>query len=114
MYGRFRSHATLWVFAIHGRYRRAVNRSTRPSRNHSPARSGQVIEYVITDADAAVPNDRVRAYALWEGWHGYDRKKYSAMLREAFEPFEQIATDHRSPTRILNGIGAGESSVPQV
>ena len=34
-----------------------------------------------------VPNDRVRAFALWEGWFGYDRKKYAAMLREAFEPF---------------------------
>jgi hypothetical protein len=33
-----------------------------------------------------VPNDRVRAFALWEGWFGYDRKKYAAMLREAFEP----------------------------
>src|SRR6267142_2474202 len=41
----------------------------------------------ITNAEAHVPNDRVRAYALWEGWFGYDRKKYIAMLREAFEPF---------------------------
>ena|SRR5713101_3876664 len=24
---------------------------------------------------------------VWEGWFGYDRKKYAAMLREAFEPF---------------------------
>ncbi len=54
-------------------------------------RPGQTIEYVITDADAAVPNDRVRAYALWEGWHGYDRAKYRAMLCEAFEPFEMFA-----------------------
>jgi hypothetical protein len=29
------------------------------------------------------------ACALWEGWHGYDRRKYQAMLREAFEPFVQ-------------------------
>ena len=50
-------------------------------------RPGQNIEYVITNAEADVPNDRVRAYALWEGWFGYDRKKYAAMLREAFEPF---------------------------
>ena len=49
-------------------------------------RPGQTVEYVVTDAEARVPNDRVRAYALWEGWHGYDRKKYGAMLREAFEP----------------------------
>ena len=39
-------------------------------------------------AEAHVPNDRARAYALWEGWFGYDRKKYAAMLREAFQPFE--------------------------
>jgi DNA polymerase II len=52
-------------------------------------RPGQNIEYVITNAEAHVPNDRVRAYALWEGWFGYDRKKYAAMLREAFEPFVQ-------------------------
>lgn len=52
-------------------------------------RPGQTIEYVVIDAEARVPNDRVRAYALWEGWHGYDRKKYGAMLREAFEPLNK-------------------------
>ena len=51
-------------------------------------RPGQNIEYIITDSESAVPNDRVRAFALWEGWCGYDRKKYAAMLREAFQPFE--------------------------
>jgi DNA polymerase-2 len=50
-------------------------------------RPGQNIEYIITDSESAVPNDRVRAFALWEGWFGYDRKKYAAMLHEAFEPF---------------------------
>ena len=50
-------------------------------------RPGQNIEYIITDSQSVVPNDRVRAFALWEGWFGYDRKKYAAMLREAFEPF---------------------------
>src|SRR5690348_2717691 len=50
-------------------------------------RPGQNIEYIITDTESAVPNDRVRAFALWEGWFGYDRKKYAALLREAFEPF---------------------------
>lgn len=53
-------------------------------------RPGQTIEYVITDADNRVPNDRVRAYALWEGWRGYDRGKYQEMVREAFAPFEQF------------------------
>jgi DNA polymerase-2 len=53
-------------------------------------RPGQNIEYIITDSEASVPNDRVRAFALWEGWHGYDRRKYQTMLQEAFEPFVQF------------------------
>jgi len=53
-------------------------------------RPGQTVEYIITDAEARIPNDRVRAYAQWDSWHGYDRKKYAAMLREAFEPFERV------------------------
>jgi DNA polymerase-2 len=53
-------------------------------------RPGETVEYVITEAGAKVPNERVRAYSLWEGWHGYDRKKYAAMLRDAFEPFECV------------------------
>ena len=53
-------------------------------------RPGQTIEYIYTDSQSAVPNDRVRAYALWEGWHGYDRRKYQAMLHDAFEPFVQF------------------------
>jgi DNA polymerase elongation subunit (family B) len=57
-------------------------------------RPGQNIEYIITNAEAPVPNDRVRAYALWEGWFGYDRKKYAAMLREAFEPFALCLPKH--------------------
>jgi DNA polymerase-2 len=50
-------------------------------------RPGQTVEYIITNSECSVPNDRVRAFALWEGWLGYDRKKYAAMLQEAFEPF---------------------------
>jgi hypothetical protein len=56
-------------------------------------RPGQNIEYIITDSESAVPNDRVRAFALWEGWFGYDRKKYAAMLREAFQPFELFVAE---------------------
>src|SRR5205823_11745007 len=58
---------------------------------------GQNIEYIITDSESAVPNDRVRAFALWEGWFGYDRKKYSAMLREAFQPFELCIPKRAAP-----------------
>ncbi len=49
-------------------------------------RPGQTVEYIITDAGNRVPNDRVRAYALWDGWFGYDRRKYAEFLRDAFEP----------------------------
>jgi DNA polymerase-2 len=51
-------------------------------------RPGQTVEYVIINSKARVPNDRVKAFALWDGWYGYDRKKYKEMLREAFEAFE--------------------------
>ncbi len=51
-------------------------------------RPGQTVEYIITQAGASVPNDRVRAYALWEGWHSYDRQKYSDLLLEAFQSLE--------------------------
>jgi len=33
-----------------------------------------------------------------EGWHGYDREKYRAMLLEAFEPFVQFIP--RPPSRV--------------
>jgi DNA polymerase elongation subunit (family B) len=49
-------------------------------------RPGQTVEYIITDAGNRVPNDRVRAYALWDGWFGYDRRKYAELLRAAFDP----------------------------
>jgi hypothetical protein len=59
-------------------------------------RPGQNIEYIITNDEAHVPNDRVRAYALWEGWFGYNRKKYAAMLREAFQPFELFVAEPKT------------------
>jgi DNA polymerase-2 len=55
-------------------------------------RPGQTVEYIITDAGNRVPNDRVRAYALWDGWFGYDRRKYAELLREAFEPLASVHT----------------------
>jgi DNA polymerase elongation subunit (family B) len=57
-------------------------------------RPGQTVEYIITDAGNRVPNDRVRAYALWDGWFGYDRRKYAELLRDAFEP---LALGHTAP-----------------
>jgi DNA polymerase-2 len=53
-------------------------------------RPGETLQYIITDAEAALPDDRVRAWTLWEGWYGYDVKKYQEALREAFEAFEHF------------------------
>jgi DNA polymerase-2 len=50
-------------------------------------RPGQTVEYIITNANAVLPNDRARAWTLWEGWRGYDTRKYCEMLREAFGLF---------------------------
>ncbi len=54
-------------------------------------RPGETIEYIVTDAGSELPDDRVRAWTLWEAWRGYDVKWYQEMLREAFEPFEHFA-----------------------
>ena len=53
-------------------------------------RPGETLQYIITDAEAELPEDRVRAWTLWEGWHGYDVKKYQEALQEAFEAFEHF------------------------
>jgi DNA polymerase-2 len=52
-------------------------------------RPGEVIEYIITDADSNYADDRVRALTLWESWRGYDVRQYQEALREAFKPFTQ-------------------------
>jgi len=49
-------------------------------------RPGENIEYIITDADSSLVDDRVRAWTLWEGWRGYDVKAYGEALKKAFEP----------------------------
>src|SRR5467141_2777296 len=69
---------------------------------------GQNIEYIITDSEAHVPNDRVRAYALWEGWLGYDRKKYAAMLHEAFEPFVLCVPRRAEPVLLSDSISEND------
>jgi DNA polymerase-2 len=67
-------------------------------------RPGQTVEYIITDSDNRVPNDRVRAYALWDGWFGYDRRKYTKFLHDAFDPLalvpcRQFPSSKRKPAR---------------
>jgi DNA polymerase II len=54
-------------------------------------RPGETIEYILTDTNARLPDDRVRAWTLWEGWRGYDVAKYMDALRKAFEPFARFA-----------------------
>ena len=49
-------------------------------------RPGENIEFIITDADSSLIDDRVRAWTLWEGWRGYDVKAYGEALKKAFEP----------------------------
>jgi DNA polymerase elongation subunit (family B) len=49
-------------------------------------RPGENIEYIITDADSTLIDDRVRAWTLWEGWRGYDVTAYAKALEKAFEP----------------------------
>jgi DNA polymerase elongation subunit (family B) len=60
-------------------------------------RPGETLQYIITDAQAELPDDRVRAWTLWEGWHGYDVKKYQEALREAFEAFEHFVVLRNAP-----------------
>jgi DNA polymerase-2 len=67
-------------------------------------RPGETLQYIITDAEAELPDDRVRAWTLWEGWHGYDVKKYQEALREAFEAFEHFV---RSAGSLPRPVGAG-------
>ena len=53
-------------------------------------RPGETLQYILTNSEAELPDDRVRAWTLWEGWCGYDVKKYQEALREAFEAFEHF------------------------
>jgi hypothetical protein len=48
-----------------------------------------------------VPTDRVRAFAPWEGWFGYDPRKYAATLHNAFEPFV-LCIPKTAETGLLN------------
>jgi DNA polymerase-2 len=51
-------------------------------------RPGETIEYILTDTDSNLADDRVRAYTMWEAWRGYDIAKYQELLFDAFRPLE--------------------------
>jgi DNA polymerase-2 len=48
-----------------------------------PLQAGDTIHYIITDADAAYPSDRVRAVAGLDGAWSYDVSAYDELLRKA-------------------------------
>ena len=50
-------------------------------------RPGQTVEYLICDARAKLPSERVRPVEMLEGGMTYDRQEYERLLREAFRPF---------------------------
>ncbi|HET7100057.1 MAG TPA: DNA polymerase domain-containing protein, partial [Terriglobia bacterium] len=51
-------------------------------------RPGEIIGYIVTNSGSKFPDDRFRAFTLWEGWHGYDVRHYQQALLDAFKPFE--------------------------
>ena len=53
-------------------------------------RPGEPIDFIITDSDSTLPDDRVRAWTVWEGWRGYDVEAYREALEKAFEPFSHF------------------------
>lgn len=55
-------------------------------------RPGEVIEYVITGANAPVPSERACPLTLVNDFLSYDRDKYLELLDKAFEPFRLYFT----------------------
>lgn len=50
-------------------------------------RPGENVQYIICERDSPLPDDRVRAWTLWEAWRGYDIRAYRDALEDAFQPF---------------------------
>jgi DNA polymerase-2 len=60
-------------------------------------RPGEIIEYVITDAAAPLPADRVKPFTLVGGFHPYDAARYAALLESAFAPFRLYIPSFTEP-----------------
>ncbi len=73
-------------------------------------RPGEVIEYVITAADSAVPCDRARPFTLLSNFTGYDRKKYLELLEKAFDPFRVDTVLCQPVRRAVSGSWPMEST----
>jgi hypothetical protein len=52
---------------------------------------------------------RIRSCALWEGWHGYHRKKYRVMLRGAFEPLMKVLGLSSTPLTVQEAVNVAAS-----
>ncbi len=65
-------HHTLTAIAAHELLARGI-----------PLQAGDAIHYIITDADAACPSDRVRAVAGIDGTWSYDVEAYEELLLKA-------------------------------
>ncbi len=63
---------------------------------------GENVEYILTGTRDTFAEERVRAFTLWEGWRGYDVKRYQQLLQEAFEPFEHFTEQAALPTRKIS------------
>jgi DNA polymerase elongation subunit (family B) len=48
-----------------------------------PLQAGETIHYVITDAAARLPQDRVKAAAVTDGTWAYDAAAYETLLHKA-------------------------------
>jgi DNA polymerase II len=73
-------------------------------------RPGETIEYIVTDASSKFPDDRFRAFTLWEAWRGYDARQYQQALRDAFKPFEHFVPARASSPCSHPGRDAGVPS----
>lgn len=50
-------------------------------------RPGETVQYLICNASARIPAERVRPVAILSDNPGYDEREYERLLREAFRPF---------------------------
>jgi DNA polymerase II len=81
-----------------------------------PLQAGDTIHYIITDADAAYPPDRVRAVAGLDGTWSYDVSAYDSLLLKAalvlLVPLGVTAislSESTDPTsRVVHGSGDGK------
>ncbi len=77
-----------------------------------PLQAGDTIHYIMTDAQAACPPDRVRAVAGLDGAWSYDAAAYETLLRKAalavLSPLGVTIRDLQEDTRPVNTPSSGE------